>query len=197
MPFWSREWVVTMLSQQRSTLEWMITLLVLFWAVVLWIGGTKIARKPTDLFTICPRFDMGAALFLLLLLIELLMLGKGVTLNPDRNSESSFLAFFVLGLLGLGMARYGNSVERGHIAAYRGIGVILSFVIFVLLLGGGLVILFLPALMSAAELGHDLLKAGAGPVLPVLVTVLRFVLVKGCRRAREDPGPAKPAGRGP
>ena len=67
-----------MLSQQRSLLEWMIILLVLFWAVVLWIGGTKIARKPTDPVTIGPRFDLGAAAFLLLLLIELIMLGKGV-----------------------------------------------------------------------------------------------------------------------
>ena len=97
------------------------------------------------------------------------MLGKGVPLNRGSNSELSFLAFFVLGLLGLGMARYGDTVERGYIATYRGIGVILSFVIFVLLLGGGLVILFLPALMSAAELGHGLLKAVAGPVLPVVV----------------------------
>jgi hypothetical protein len=191
-PFWSKEWVVTMLSQQRNPLEWMIALLVLFWAIVLWVGGTKIVRTPTDLFTIGSRFDLGAAAFLILLLVELIMLGKGVPLHHDRNSESSFLAFLVLGLLGLGIARYGNSGERGPIAAYRGMGVILSFVIFVLLLGGGLVILFLPALRSAAEWGHGLLKAGAGPVLPVLVTMLRFVLVKGCRSAREGPRSAKP-----
>ena len=184
--FWAREWVMTMLAQQRTIQEWMIILLILIWAIALWIGGIKIARKPTEQFTISPRFDLGAAVFLLLLLIQLLMLGKGVPLNRGSNSELSFLAFFVLGLLGLGMARYGDTVERGYIATYRGIGVILSFVIFVLLLGGGLVILFLPALMSAAELGHGLLKAVAGPVLPVLVAVLRFVLVKGCRRARED-----------
>ena len=95
------------------------------------------------------------------------------------------------------MARYGNSGETGSYRAYRGMGVILSFVMLVLLLGGGLVILFLPALMGAAELGHGLLKAGAGPVVPVLVTVLKFILVKGCRRTREAPRSAKPADAGP
>ncbi len=195
--FRSGEGVVAMLSQPRSILEWMIILLVLFWAVILWIGGTRIARRPADPVAIGPRFDLGAALFLLLLLIELIMLGKGVPLNPDRNGASSFLAFFVLGLLGLGIARYENYGERGQRVAYRGLGVILSFVIFVLLLGGGLVILFLPALMRTAELGHDWLKAGAGPVLPVLVTVLQFVLVKGCRNVREGPRSAKPQDAGP
>ena len=192
--FWSREWVVTMLAQQPTVQEWFILLLILFWAIVLWIGGIKIALKSTDRFTICSRFDLGAAVFLLLLLIQLVMLGKGVALNHGSNSELSFLAFFALGLLGLGMVRYEDTVERGYIATYRGIGMILSFVIFVLLLGGGLVILFLPALIGAAELGHGLLKAVAEPALPIVVTVLRFVLVKGCRRAREDAPSAKPEG---
>ncbi|MBN2032954.1 MAG: hypothetical protein JW836_06725, partial [Deltaproteobacteria bacterium] len=196
-PFWSPEWVVTLLSQQGSVLEWMITLLIIFWAAVLWIGGTKIACKPADLFAISSRFDLGAALFLLLLLIQLLMVGKGVNLNPDCNCESSFLAFFVLGLLGMGMSRYGDSAGRSHFTAYRGIGVILSFVFFVVLLGGGLVILFLPALIGAAELGHDLLKTVAEPLLPVLVTVLRFILVKGCRGARDELPSAKPEVAGP
>lgn len=196
-PFWSVDWVGSLLFLQRGFLEWMIIILVLFWALVLWIGGTRIARKSIDLFTICTRFDVGAAVFLLLLIIEILMLVKGVTLNHDRNTESGFLAFFALGLLGLGMARYGNSVDRNHFAAYRGIGVITSFVVFVLLLGGGFVILFLPVLISAAELGHGLIKAGAEPVLPILLTLLRIFLVSGCRGVREDPPSAKREDQGP
>ena len=195
--FWSREWVVTLLAEQRTVLEWFILLLILFWAVVLWIGAIKIALKSVDLSTMGSRFDLGTAFFLLLLLIQLVMLGKGVPLHPASNGELSFLAFFVLALLGLGMARHEASAEKSYMAAYRGIGVILSFVVFAFLFGGGLVILFLPALMDAAELGHGLLKAVARPVLPILVAVLRVLLISGCHRVREDPPSAKSKDAGP
>jgi len=48
------------------------------------------------------------------------------------------------------------------------------------------VILFLPSLMSTAEMGNDLLKSIARPVAPVLITILRFFLLKGCRRMALD-----------
>jgi hypothetical protein len=194
--FWSREWVATMLATERTVPEWFLLLLILLWAVVLWIGGIRIALKSMDRPAFCSRFDLGAALFLLLLLIQLIMLGKGEPLNPVRNGKLSFLAFFVLGLLGLGVARIEEPAEKSYVAAYRGIGVILSFVVFVLLFGGGLVILFLPALMDAAELGHRVLKAVAEPTLPVVISVLRFVLVSGCQKTREDPPSAKPKDSG-
>jgi hypothetical protein len=195
--FWSGDWVSTFLAQQHSLLEWTIIVLILFWAVSLWIGGIKLVLKSPDEETIGSRFDLGAAAFLLLLFIRLMMIVKGVAVGHGEVIELSFLAFFVFGILGLGMVRYADPAERTYIATYRGIGVILSFMIFVLLFGGGLVILFLPSLMSAAELGQDVLKAVAKPVVPVLIAVLRFVLVKGCRMAPESTTSARPQDAGP
>jgi len=189
--FWSRDWVSTFLAQQRSLLEWTIIILILFWAVSLWIGGIKLVLKSPDEDTIGSRFDLGAAAFLFLLLIRLIMIVKGVAVGHGDGLELSFLAFFVFGILGLGMVRYTDSPRRTYIATYRGIGVILSFMVFVLLFGGGLVILFLPSLMSAAELGQDVLKAAAKPVAPVLIAVIRFILVKGCRLAPDNTSSAK------
>jgi hypothetical protein len=195
--FWSRDWVSTFLAQQHSLLEWTIIILILFWTLSLWIGGIKLVLKSPDEETIGSRFDLGVAAFLLLLLIRLMMIVKGVAVGHDEGLVLSFLAFFVFGILGLGMVRYADSAERTYIATYRGIGVILSFTVFVLLFGGGLVILFLRSLMSAAELGQDVLKAAAKSVVPLLTTVIRFILVKGCRIAPDNNSSAKPQNAGP
>ncbi|MBW1766607.1 MAG: DUF4129 domain-containing protein [Deltaproteobacteria bacterium] len=195
--FWSRDWIIKFLSQQHSPMEWVLIVLILFWAAALWISGIKLVHRDPDRFTISSRFDIGAAAFLFLLLFRLTMMVKGATISHGGNSELAFLAFFVFGLLGLGIARYGDTGEKAYISTYGGIGVVLSFVILVLLFGGGLVILFLPSLMSAAEIGNDLLKAVARPVVPVVITVLRLLLVKGCRLAPEKYDPSSPQDAGP
>lgn len=183
--FWSMDWVIRFMAQQRGLLEWMVIILVLFWAAVLWVGGIKLALRRPDHLTMASRFDLGAAAFLTLLLIRLIMIVKGVATGQCEQCEMSFIAFFMFGLLALGMARYGDHGEKDYVATYRGVGVILGFTFFVLLLGGGLVILFLPSFMRAAELGHDVLKAVAKPVLPVIISILRFALVRGCHMAPE------------
>jgi hypothetical protein len=63
--FWSGDWVLTFLAQQHSLLEWTIIVLILFWAVFLWIGGIKLVLKSPDEEAIGSRFDLGAAAFLL------------------------------------------------------------------------------------------------------------------------------------
>jgi hypothetical protein len=185
-PFWSREWVLALLAGEHTFLERLLLLLVLSWPVGLWIGGTRIALKPVDRATLCSRFDLGTAFFLLLLFIRLILLGKGIPLNPVKNLQLGFLAFFVLGLLGLGWSRHEECPDKTYMAAYRSMGVVLSFMAFVLLFGGGLVMLFLPTLMQAAALGQGLLKAVAGPVAPIVIAVLRFVLVSGCHRVGQE-----------
>lgn len=187
--FGSGQWIAILLAQQGTFLEWLLLILVLLWTLVLWIGGVWIARKSFERYTIPSLFDLGAAAFLLLLLIQLLMLSRGVSLNPDNNAAFCFVAFFVFGLLGMGLARYGDVVERGYIATYRGIGVVLSFMVFALLFGGGLVLLLLPSLRNAAELGHGLLKTVSKPIIPFIETVLLLFLAKGCQMEPRNFGP--------
>lgn len=183
--FWSMGWVAPFVAQAHGLVEWMAILLVLFWAAVLWIGGIKLALKRPDRLTMASRFDLGTAAFLALLLIRLLMIAKGVAINQGELRDMSFIAFFMFGLLAMGMAGRGDPGKKDYVTTYRGAGAILGFTFLVLLLGGGLLVLFLPSFMRAAELGHDVLKAAAKPVVPVLIGMLRFVLVRGCHMAPE------------
>ncbi len=200
-PFWSGHWLAVFFTRQRTLVEWSVVVVTLFWTAALWIAGIRLVVKAPDRFAVSARFDLGAAAFLAMLLIQLIMMGKGAPVNPDATFKWSFLAFFMLGLLALGMGGDGDRVEKGYTAAYGGVGAVLSFIMLVLLFGGGLVILFLPSLMSAAEVGHDVLRAAARPLVPVLITVLRFIFLGGCRTAQEgyrpsgqdDSGPDLPA----
>jgi len=146
--------------------------------------------------TVSGRFDLGAAAFLILLLIQLIMIGKGVPVNSDGTCEWAFLAFFMLGLVALGMTGDAEGVKKGYMASYGGVGAILSFMMLVLLFGGGLVILFLPSLMKAAAIGHDVLKAAARPLVPIFVSAVRFVFMSGCRTAQEGYRPSRQGGPG-
>ena len=186
--FWSGQWLATFLTRQRTIVEWTGVALTLFWTAALWVAGIRLVVKAPDRFVVSARFDLGAAAFLLLLLIQLIMIGKGVPVNPDATCEWRFLAFFMLGLLGLGMGGDGDRVEKGYMGAYGGVSAVLGFMVLVLLFGGGLVILFLPSLMSVAEVGHDALKGAARPLIPLFVAVLRFVFLGGCRTAQERVG---------
>jgi len=190
--FGSMDWVTRFMAQQHGLSEWMRILLVLFWVAVLWIGGIKLALRRPDHLTVASRFDLGAAAFLALLLIRLIMIAKGVAAGQGKHCEMNFIAFFMFGLLALGMARYGETGEKDYVTTYRGVGVILAFTSLVILLGGGLVVLFLPVFTRAAELGHDVLKTVAKPAFLVLEGMLRFVLVRGCHM-----GPQKRICSGP
>jgi len=184
-PFGSDQWLAMIFARQRTLVEWTVVVLTLFWTAALWFAGIRLVVKAPDRLAVSARFDFGAAAFLLLLLIQVIMIGKGAPVNPDATCEWSFLAFLMLGLLALGMGADGYRVEKGYMGAYGGVGAVLSFMMLVLLFGGGLVILFLPSLMNAAEVAHDVLKAAARPLVPILITVLRFIFMGGCRRAEE------------
>jgi len=77
---------------------------------------------------------------------------------------------------------------------YGRLGAVLSFSILVLVCGGGLTMLFLPSLMSAAETANDLLRQAARPLVPVVVAGLRFIFLGGCRRTQEGCVPAEQGG---
>jgi hypothetical protein len=196
-PFWSGQWLAVFFTRQRTLVEWTAVVLSLIWTAALWIAGIRLVVKAPDRFAVSGRFDLGAAAFFTLLIVQLIMIGKGVPVNGDSTCQWSLLSFFMLGLLALGMGRDGNGVEKDYMAAYGGIGAVLSFMMLVLLFGGGLVTLFLPSLKSAAEVGHDLIRAAARPLIPVLITVLRFIFLSGCRTAQEGYRPSGKEGPGP
>jgi hypothetical protein len=121
------------------------------------------------------------------LLIKFLLLVKGGIDIQDNTPELLLFPFFVFSLLAIGMARNRSSAQRDFLSGHQGIGVILSFTVVVLAFGAGLILLFLPYLTLAAEMGYEVLKSAAGPLSPVLVSVLRFLLMPRGSRSADTP----------
>ena len=65
--------------------------------------------------------------------------------------------------------------KRQFSTGYRSAGMVLSFAALLILLGTGMVTLFLPQLTKAAELSLSLIKTAAQPLGAVLVKFLIFI----------------------
>jgi hypothetical protein len=104
-------------------------------------------------------------------------------------SQLFLFPFFIFGLLAIGLVRNQTTAQRDFLPGYRGIGVILSFTIVILLLGTGLVLFFLPYLTLAAEAGYGIVKIAAKPFGPVLISILRFMFARGTIRPEPSSAP--------
>jgi hypothetical protein len=193
-PFFGQSWLVEFLGTQRDHLEWLILVIILFIALMLWLGGVMLARRSTAYLAICTRFDLGVAALACLLLIKFLLLVKGGIEVQDPTSELLLFPFFVFSLLAIGMARNQSSAQRDFLAGYKGVGVLASFTVVVLAFSTALVLLFMPYLSAAAEAGYGVLKSAAGPLSPILVSVLRFLFFRA--RLRQEPAAHSPGGDG-
>jgi len=187
-PFLGQWWLLECFRQPKGALEWFILVLILFFALLFWVGGVTLARRSAAYLTVCTRFDLGVAAFFCLLLIKFLLLVKGGIDIEEPMAELLLFPFFVFSLLAIGLARNRSSAQRDFLSGYQGIGVIVSFTVVVLLFGAGLVLLFLPYLSRAAEMGYGVLKSAAGPLSPILVSVLRFLFMpRGSRLVETSP----------
>jgi hypothetical protein len=174
--FW-KGWLVEFLSRTRDPLEWLILVILFIFVLFFWLGGVTLARRSTAHFTICSRFDLGVAAFFSLLLLKLLLLlNPGVEVG-DPAPELLLFPFFIFSLLAIGLARNTSSAGKDFLSGYRGIGVLVSFTVVVLVFLAGLVLLFMPYLSAAAEAGYGVFKSAAGPLSPILVRVLRFLFL--------------------
>ena len=176
-PFLSQLWLLECFRQPKDPLGWFILVIIIFFALLFWVGGVTLARRSVAYFTVCTRFDLGVAAFFCLLLIKFLLLARGGIDIQDPTPELLLFPFFVFSLLSIGMARNRSSARRDFLSGYQGIGVIVSFTVVVLAFGGGLVGLFLPYLSTAAEMGYGVLKSAAAPLSPILVAILRFIFM--------------------
>jgi len=183
-PFLSLAWIRDLLNGPAEPLEWLILVFVIFWAAVFWTRGAALAGRALSYLTVCSRFDLCIAAFLGLLLIKLILRVKLEAALPNPVSEPLMLPFFVFGLLAVGLARNRDNESKDYLSGYRAIGLILSFTSVVLLLGTGLVLIFLPYLTLTADAGYSVLKSAARPLGPVLVEILRFIFIG--RRSRPD-----------
>jgi len=185
-PYFSREWIWDFFNKTRDPLEWIILIFILFWSLCFWFGGVTLARRPTAYRAVTARFDLGVVAFLALLLLKFLVIFKGGPNLQNPFTDFLFFPFFMFGLTAIGLSRNRSDVQRGFLSGYQGMGVILSFTVVVLLFGTGLVLLFLPYLTLAAEMGYVVIKGAAQPMGPVLVSILRFLFMRE-NKLRETP----------
>jgi len=188
-PFFDQWWLLTCFRQPKDPLEWFTLGIILFFALLFWVGGVTLARRSAAYLTVCTRFDLGVAAFFCLLLVKFLFLVQGGIDIQDSTPELLLFPFFVFSLLSIGMARNQSSAQRDFLSGYQGIGVIVTFAVIVLAFGAGLVLLFLPYLSVAAEMGYGVLKSAAAPLSPILITILRFLFM----HSRSRPETASPS----
>jgi hypothetical protein len=189
--FMSQAWFIEFFNTPRNPLEWIALIVIFFLALMFWVGGVTFARRSMNYSKVCSRFDLGIAAFFLLFLSKLILLLKGGIKIEDPVHQLLIFPFFVFSLLAIGIIRNRSSGPKDFLPGYRGIGVILSFTLVILLFGTGLVLFFSPYLSLAADTGYTILKAGAKPLGPVLVGILRFIFMHGAVRPEPSSGPTK------
>jgi hypothetical protein len=190
-PLADTNWLFALFHQPRTSLEWIIFILILIWILLFWIGGYAQARRPRAYFTVCGRFDIGITAFFCLFLAKLVLLEKGGVKVDDPLSSALIFPFFLLSLLAIGMARIEHKVHKVYLPGYRGFGIIATFMATVILSAGAVILFFLPFLTAIASTGYRTLKVGAGFVLPIVERVLRYVFM-GRGGMREEPAGSSP-----
>lgn len=143
--------------------------LVVFWSLMFWLGGRALAHRGLSHRAVCSRFDAGIGAFILFFLL---------CIGIEQAHSTGYLlvfSFFFFSILALTLARDQGGGHREYLLGYRGVGLILSFIALVLLLGAGLVFLFLPYLTQAAAAAYGILQQAAAPLVPILITILRFL----------------------
>ncbi|NLM94066.1 MAG: DUF4129 domain-containing protein [Firmicutes bacterium] len=142
--------------------------LVVLWSSLFWLGGGALARRGFSHRAVCSRFDAGIGAFVLFFL-----LGIGIE-QPQLAGYLSVFSFFFFSILALALARDQGGGRREYLLGYQGIGLILTFIAFLLLLGAGLIFLLFPYLTKAAAAAYGLMRGAAAPLLPILIRILRF-----------------------
>ncbi len=193
-PFWHSAWLADFLHTPRSSLEWLSLIYVLIWVLLFWISGVTLARRSSAHATLCSRFDIGIAAFLVLFLIQLLLWAKGEIRIDCPASQMLVFPFFIFSFLAIGRVRNRGTAHRNFLPGYQAIGVIIGFTLTVFLFGAGLVLFFLPYLTMSAEAGYVALKTAARPLGYIFVAIIRFLYMRNVTRpetsssSSSDPG---------
>jgi hypothetical protein len=101
--------------------------------------------------------------------------------------EPLLFSFFLFSVLGIALARNQSLAHREFLPGYKGIGVMLSFTLVVLLFGAGVLTFLLPYLTVIAQAGYGVIKIAAEPLGLVIVSILRFIFTP--RHMRDAPSP--------
>lgn len=149
--------------------------LVVGWTVVFWLSGARLSRRPPSYLLICKRFDAGLTGLFALLLVQLVLVVRGglsITAPPDAFY---MYAFFLSGLLAIGLARHRSRAEKQFLPGIRGIAILVLFAVVILTATGLMAVLAPPILGPMAEDGYVVLKTVARPLGDTLTRILIFL----------------------
>jgi len=172
--------------RDRGPGDWLLAMLLLGCVWMLWRLGRKLAGQTLDQATIQHRFDIGLACFAGILLIKLLLAVKGVATPLPHSVTAPFLSFLITGLFAMGFIRAPESSPNAEVSPAAGAAVLLIFIAVVFLAGGGLALVFMPTLQTAAQTGAGLLKTLSGPLEEIIIVMARLFLKSGLRRSAES-----------
>jgi len=179
-------WISDLFSRLKGADDWLAFIILLVFGVASWWRGVALARKPSDYFLVCSRFDLGLTVLFSLFLVKFLFLVRGGIQLTAPTADVMIYPFFIFGLSAIGLARNGERpLMKGFISGYKGIGLLVSFAGFALVFGAGLVLFFMPLLQAGAEIGYAVLKSGAEPLGRIVVYILRFLFLGA--RMRHEP----------
>jgi hypothetical protein len=173
--FFDKGWLLDFFGQTKAPQEWLILVVILILALFFWVAGVTLTRRSATYLTIGVRFDYGVGAFFGLFILKSVLLVKGGVDVKDPAPILLLFPFLIFSLLALGLARNSDTARRHFLAGYRGVGMLTSFTVVVLAFGSGLVLLCMPYMRAAAEVGSDVLKSVAGPLLPTIERLLRFI----------------------
>ncbi len=186
-PFWRFDWVPELFNMDRVAREWPILVLILLCVWALWFCGLRLITKPTDKAMISYRFDMGLGFLLFLFLVKLVLATKEVSLPITHSLTKVIVAYISLGLFSMGLVHTQSQSKTQGSSYLKGAGVALTFTAGILMLGGGLFILFLPQLQTVAEAGYGLLGNLKGPIENLVIALARGFL-KGVMPSKSGGG---------
>ena len=181
--FWDLNWITDFFLLERTLSDWITFVLLPLCGWIVWFCGTRLWTKPTEQTTIRSRFDWGLTFFLSLLLVKLVIEMKGGSIPMDHSIKEPLFSFMILGLFSLGFVRTRSTSQQENVTYLKGVGIILSFTFVILMLGGGLFILFLPQLQSFAEAGIELPATMKSAMLQVLVPFMRMITKMASRQS--------------
>ncbi|MET0386748.1 MAG: DUF4129 domain-containing protein [Polyangiales bacterium] len=169
-------WVAEVVKHQPSAAAWRVAAAFSCWTIAFWVAACRFAVRADGYLAVCARFDRGMLWLFVLLLVKLLLRQQVGVWRTEDGSDALVLPFFVCGVTAIALARNQSDARRHFLRGRRGVGVLVAFMGFVTAGGLGVMLLCLPYLHSASELGYDKLAAFAGPFGPFLVELIQFFL---------------------
>lgn len=186
-PFFRLGWILDVAGEPRTFVQWMVLILALAVCAGLWCCGVRLVTRPLTRITVSRRFDLGLGMLLCLLLVKLVLDLKGAFLPMPHSSVAAMVAFLISGLFSLGWVRASHDEASHGLVGMKHPGTVVGFTLIPLLLAGGLFVLFLPQLQTAAQTGSGVLASLREYFGPMMVACLRFIFTTGFRRRHATP----------